>query len=120
MKQNNIDQKITDPKEKQRFAQLLTSTGTRWQKNGMDRYYLGAIMLRELADFDLEYYKTGAISSAKLAGEQMSNNGARKLQGQMDEMKFYLDMKTREIKWNTNCENQELAEKMAANANRYF
>lgn len=70
----------------------------RWQKNGMDRFYINATKL------GLEYttYKTGNVCSAWFRGDAISNCEARR----MLSAKTYIDAKD----WTLHCDHYMLSD----------
>ena len=56
----------------------------RWTKNGMDRLYINAYAL----GLELDYYKTGNISSAQFKGKHISNSEGYRLK----DAKTYIDL----------------------------
>lgn len=77
--------------------EALTNKGfNRWTKGDMDRLYIKPTYL----GLDLEYYKSGNISSATFNGESISNSEARRLNA----TKCYVDIATRKVV----CDNEEL------------
>lgn len=72
--------KLTDTQ----ISALESKGFSRWQKAGMDRLYINATRL----GLELDFYKTGNISSALLNGERISNCQARRLR----ECKTYIDV----------------------------
>jgi len=61
----------------------------RWTKGTMDRLYVNA----DKIGLDVDYYKTGNVSSAWLNGEKISNSEARAIMGG----KYYVDVTTGEV-----------------------
>ena len=61
----------------------------RWTKGNMDRLYINA---KDLG-LEVDYYKTGNVSSAKWCGKSVSNADGRRLLGS----KAYVDVKTGEL-----------------------
>ena len=57
---------------------LIAKGATRWTKGDHDRLYLNAAA-NEIVGLEIEYYKSGSISSATLKGESISNNRAGKI-----------------------------------------
>lgn len=76
-----------------RLAQL----GNRWQKAGHDRIYFND--LEAWYGLELDYYKTGSICSAKLDGERISNNKARKIGSALGWSKIWYDLNAGRFKY---------------------
>jgi hypothetical protein len=57
---------------------LIAKGASRWTKGDHDRLYLNAAA-NEIVGLEIEYYKSGSISSATLKGESISNNRAGKI-----------------------------------------
>ncbi len=84
--------KLTDDE-----IEALENNGfNRWTKGDMDRLYIKPTYL----GLDLEYYKSGNISSATFNGESISNSEGRRLNA----TKCYVDVVTRKVV----CDNEEL------------
>lgn len=71
------------------IEQLTQAGGTRWTKNGMDRFYFNNIS--ELFGLSVSTYKTGNISSATLNGEPISNSKATAMKAHFDHAKLWFD-----------------------------
>lgn len=65
----------------------------RWIKGSMDRLYINVTRL----GLEVDYYKTGNVSSATWQGESISNADARRLLGS----KVYVDVNTGELNVST-------------------
>lgn len=74
--------------EKQ-IAALESKGFNRWTKGNMDRLYINATML----GLELDYYKTGNISSAYWKGERISNRQG----GNYKYAKTYIDIATGKV-----------------------
>lgn len=75
------------------IAKLESKGFNRWTKGNMDRLYINA---KDLG-LEVDYYKTGNVSSATWQGEHISNADARRLL----ESKVWIDVKTGELHVNT-------------------
>lgn len=84
--------KLTDDE----IAALENKGFNRWTKGDMDRLYIKPTYL----GLDLEYYKSGNISSATFNGDSISNSEGRRLNA----TKCYVDVATRKVV----CDNEEL------------
>lgn len=95
--------KIETPKEQKtgkltddEIAALENKGFNRWTKGDIDRLYIKPTYL----GLDLEYYKSGNISSATFNGDSISNSEGRRLNA----TKCYVDVATRKVV----CDNEEL------------
>jgi len=61
--------------DEKKIEKLIEKGAKRWTKGGFDRLYVDA----ELLGLDLDYYKSGNISSATWKGEAISNSEAGRL-----------------------------------------
>ncbi len=61
--------------DKRDISKLLAAGGKRWSKYGKDRIYIDVTTL----GLEVEYYKTGNVSSAAWQGETISNADGRRL-----------------------------------------
>lgn len=84
--------KLTDDE----IAALKNKGFNRWTKGNIDRLYIKPTYL----GLDLEYYKSGNISSATFNGDSISNSEGRRLNA----TKCYVDVATRKVV----CDNEEL------------
>lgn len=84
--------KLTDDE----IAALENKGFNRWTKGNIDRLYIKPTYL----GLDLEYYKSGNISSATFNGDSISNSEGRRLNA----TKCYVDVATRKVV----CDNEEL------------
>lgn len=71
--------------------------GRRWQKNGMDRVYLGDFAT--VPGLELDYYKSGNISGASLDGDLVSNAEGGRLATAVDKVYFDATDGKVYIKW---------------------
>lgn len=71
------------------IAALEKKGFNRWTKGSMDRLYINATLL----GLELEYYKTGNISSAYLNGERISNSRGYEYKA----AKTYIDIATGKV-----------------------
>lgn len=62
----------------------------RWQKYGKDRLYVN---MKKLYNIEIETYKNGNISSARMGGEKISNSEASKILSE----KVYIDANTGKV-----------------------
>ena len=70
--------------------QLTKAGGKLWEQGGMRRMYFNSLASR--IGLALDHYNTGNISSAKLAGEGISNCAARKIISALQDMKIWYDL----------------------------
>lgn len=71
------------------IAKLEAAGFNRWTKGSMDRLYINVTKL----GLEVDYYKTGNVSSAKWQGELISNADGRRLLSS----KVWIDVKTGEL-----------------------
>lgn len=71
----------------------LTALGCkRWQKNDLDRIYIGEAPLHQLLGIEASYYSTGNLSSFKQDDELLSNIQGNKILSSLACCKFYYDI----------------------------
>jgi hypothetical protein len=70
--------------------QLEAVGGKKWEKAGMSRVYFND--LDEWYGLETSRYNTGNISSARLDGEHISNNQAKKIMYRLSQAKVYFDL----------------------------
>jgi hypothetical protein len=74
---------------------LIRAGGNRWQKNQMDRVYFNNLGSR--SGLDVDYYKSGNISSAAVQGKGISNSRAREVVANLKDAKLFYDRQTRSM-----------------------
>lgn len=71
---------------------ILKKLGNEWRAGDKHRIYFN--YLETYIDLDVNYYKTGNVSAATLAGERISNSEARRLLWRLRETKVWFDLNT--------------------------
>lgn len=72
------------------LEQLVQIGGKLWERNGVRRVYFNE--LYELFDLQLNWYKTGNVFQAWLHGERISNCYAKKIIGDLNNIKLWIDL----------------------------
>ena len=85
---------MLNPSMSQKFkVETLIALGcSRWQKNGMDRIYIGEVELYQLLAIKASYYNSGNLSSCSQDGELLSNTQGNKVLSSLAHCKFYYDI----------------------------
>lgn len=74
--------------------QLIDMGANRWTKGGHDRLYLSGAG-EKIVGLDVDYYKSGRVSSANINGEGISNSKAEWIMHAYS--RAYVDLKTGEL-----------------------
>lgn len=70
-----------------------------WEKEGFSRLYFASWRLKEAFGLQTTHYKTGAISSALMDGESISNTKARRICSQLESGKLWFDNNSLQFNW---------------------
>lgn len=73
------------------IGEIIEQGGKRWTKGGKDRIYIKD-MAETVGGLEIDYYKTGRISSAKVNGEEISNSEASRILGVFSNRNPYIDL----------------------------
>lgn len=82
--------------EQEKILKQLEGMGKLWEKGGNIRFYLDSDKaLKNAIGLTIDRYKSGAISSAKIKGEKISNNKAWKISSSANNS--YIDLVNRKV-----------------------
>ncbi len=74
------------------IAKLRALGGRLWEKGSYKRIYFSPRLVYENMGLNVQYYNTGNVSGATLAGERISNSEARRIIQALDDCKIYYDL----------------------------
>ena len=72
------------------LEQLVNIGGKLWEKNGVRRVYFNDLC--GLFGLEIDLFGTGNVRNAWLHGEEISNSYAKKIIGDLDSMKLWVDL----------------------------
>jgi len=78
--------------EQEIIARLQTLGGRMWEKGQYRRIYFNMRLVHDYMGLNVQYYNTGNVSGATLAGERISNSEARRIISALDDCKIYYDL----------------------------
>jgi hypothetical protein len=84
-----------------KLKETKLKTKSFWLKNDYHRIYFND--LQKLYGLDVNFYKTGNISSASLREKAISNNKAKKIWRDLAAIKIWYDVKTKEFDFRCDC-----------------